>query len=215
MKRRAPCSNRLWFASPVCRVSAIRRGGYRARATACQILPRAMEDLIVLRGAPWWNSQRLAIGLGGVALMALVGFAWVGLLRRQVARQFAVIEAKAQREAVIEERQRIAREFHDTLEQELAGLSIRLDAATPRVADEKARDLLRQQQKLCNGSRQRRGILYKTCAMPHGRMRRWTKPCTRWWNIFRPARWCRCSSKVKAGRLSACFGASITCCAYA
>jgi signal transduction histidine kinase len=59
-----------------------------------------------------------------------------------------VIESKAQREAIIEERQRIAREFHDTLEQELAGLSLRLDAATPRVADEKARDLLEQQQKL-------------------------------------------------------------------
>jgi len=59
-----------------------------------------------------------------------------------------VIESKAQREAITEERQRIAREFHDTLEQELAGLSLRLDAATPRVTDEKARGLLDQQRKL-------------------------------------------------------------------
>jgi signal transduction histidine kinase len=59
-----------------------------------------------------------------------------------------VIEAKAQREAIMEERQRIAREFHDTLEQELAGLSLRLDAALPRVADEKAHDLLDQQRRL-------------------------------------------------------------------
>ena len=42
----------------------------------------------------------------------------------QVARQLAVIEGKAQHEAITEERQRIAREFHDTLEQELAGLSV-------------------------------------------------------------------------------------------
>ena len=77
----------------------------------------------------------------------IIALAWVALLRRQVARQFAVIEGKAQREAIIEERQRIAREFHDTLEQELAGLSLRLDAATPRVEDEKARGLLEQQQK--------------------------------------------------------------------
>jgi signal transduction histidine kinase len=49
---------------------------------------------------------------------------------------------------MIEERQRIAREFHDTLEQELAGLSLRLDAAVSRVTDEKARDLLGQQRAL-------------------------------------------------------------------
>ncbi len=133
----------------VCRVSATRSDRYRARPSACQDLGRVRwQDVAVVQGASWWNSRRLALGLGGAALLALVGFAWAASLRRQVARQFAVIEAKAQREAIIEERQRIAREFHDTLEQELAGLSIRLDAATPRVADEKARGLLEQQQRL-------------------------------------------------------------------
>jgi len=132
----------------VCRVSSTRSDRYRARPTAFQVWPRNLDDLQVLRGSPWWTPQRLAFGLGGVALLALVGFGWVALLRRQVARQLTVIESKAQREAIIEERQRIAREFHDTLEQELAGLSLRLDAATPRVSDEKARDLLQQQQKL-------------------------------------------------------------------
>jgi len=132
----------------VCRVSATRSGGYRVRPTAYQVWPRTLSDLQILRSAPWWTSRRLAIGLGGAALLALVALAWVALLRRQVRLQLAVIESKAQREAIIEERQRIAREFHDTLEQELAGLSLRLDAATPRVEDEKARSLLEQQQKL-------------------------------------------------------------------
>jgi len=45
-------------------------------------------------------------------------------------------------EAALEERQRIAREFHDTLEQELVGLALRLDAAVPKVHDEKPRELL-------------------------------------------------------------------------
>jgi signal transduction histidine kinase len=132
----------------VCRVSATRSGGYRARPTAYELWPRGPEDLVVMRGAPWWTSRRLALGLSGAAFLALVALTWVALLRRQVARQLTVIESKAQREAVIEERQRIAREFHDTLEQELAGLSLRLDAATPRVEDEKARALLEQQRKL-------------------------------------------------------------------
>jgi len=130
------------------RVTSTKSDGYRAKPIACILWPRTMDDLVLLQHAPWWTSQRLALGLGGVALLALFGFVWAALLRRQVSRQLAVIEAKAQREAVAEERQRIAREFHDTMEQELAGLSLRLDAAATRVTDEKARALLEQQRKL-------------------------------------------------------------------
>lgn len=130
------------------RVTGTKSGGYRARPTAYNLWLRGMDELVLLQRVPWWTTRRLALGLGSVATLALVGFIWAALLRRQVARQFAVIEAKAQREAVTEERQRIAREFHDTLEQELAGLSLRLDAATPRVTDEKARALLEQQRRL-------------------------------------------------------------------
>lgn len=132
----------------LCRVTATRSDRYRARPSASEIWPRSLEDIAVIRGVPWWTSHRLALALESAALLALAALAWVVLLRRQVARHLAVIEMKAQREAIIEERQRIAREFHDTLEQELAGLSLRLDAATPRVTDEKARSLLEQQQKL-------------------------------------------------------------------
>ena len=81
-------------------------------------------------------------------MISLLAFAWIVLLRRQVAKQLVQIQSQAQAEAVHEERQRIAREFHDTLEQELAGLSLRLDAAATRVSDEKARSLLEQQRKL-------------------------------------------------------------------
>lgn len=132
----------------LCRVAAIRTDGYRAKPTASHLWPRTADDLVLLQRAPWWTSRRLALSLGGVAALALAASVWAAMLRRQVGRQLAVIEAKAQREAITEERQRIAREFHDTLEQELAGLSLRLDAATPRVTDEKARSLLEQQRKL-------------------------------------------------------------------
>jgi len=132
----------------LCRVAGMRSGGYRARPTAYTVWLRTADDLVLLRRTPWWNSQRLAVGLASVAALASAAFIWVVLLRRQVGRQLAVIEAKAQREAITEERQRIAREFHDTLEQELAGLSLRLDATTARVTDEKARALLEQQRRL-------------------------------------------------------------------
>ena len=132
----------------LCRVSSTKSDGYRAKPTAYHLWPRNMEDLTLLQRAPWWTSRRLAFGLGGVALLALIALGWAAQLRSQVASQLTVIETKAQREAITEERQRIAREFHDTLEQELAGLSLRLDAAATRVTDEKARSLLEQQRKL-------------------------------------------------------------------
>ena len=132
----------------LCRVTATRSDGYRAKPTSYRVWVQGDDGLALLQPAPWWTSQRLAIGFGSVAALASVAFLWAALLRRQVGRQLDVIHAKAQREAIAEERQRIAREFHDTLEQELAGLSLRLDAATPRVTDEKARTLLEQQRKL-------------------------------------------------------------------
>jgi signal transduction histidine kinase len=106
------------------------------------------KDLAILKAASWWDMRRLKLTLsvvGGVALMALI---WIGVLRRQINRQLGIIQGKAQREAITEERQRIAREFHDTLEQELAGLTLRLDAAASRVSEDKARTILDQLRRL-------------------------------------------------------------------
>ncbi|HEY2573071.1 MAG TPA: sensor histidine kinase [Verrucomicrobiaceae bacterium] len=132
----------------LCRVTVVKQEGYRANPTDYEILLRDPRDAVLLSAAPWWNVRRMGIGLALVAGIALLAFAWIALLRRQVAKQLALLQAQAQSAATREERQRIAREFHDTLEQELAGLSLRLDAAATRVSDEKARDLLEQQRRL-------------------------------------------------------------------
>ncbi len=125
-------------------VTKTRHGNYRAMPTEHEIWIRDAADIVLLSSPSWWNARKLTVTLAVVAGAGLLVLAWAAMLQRQVARQVRVIEAKAQREAMIEERQRIAREFHDTLEQELAGLSLRLDAAVPRVSDEKARTLLEQ-----------------------------------------------------------------------
>jgi signal transduction histidine kinase len=132
----------------LCRVSGVRSEGYRTYPTGYELWLRSVADVQVLTAPPWWNAPRLALALATVAGAALLAATWAALLKRQVNRQLSILQEKTQAEAVLEERQRIAREFHDTLEQELAGLSIRLDAATPRVADEKARGLLEQQRRL-------------------------------------------------------------------
>jgi signal transduction histidine kinase len=77
--------------------------------------------------------------LGGVILLAGL---WIALLRRQVRQKTEALRRRIESEAALEERQRIAREFHDTLEQELAGISLRLDALATRAIDEKGRHLV-------------------------------------------------------------------------
>jgi signal transduction histidine kinase len=116
--------------------------GFRSAPRSFELLLRSEDEIEVLRSGPWWTKQRLTIASLGLLALALASLAWVALLRRQVRRQTAVIEQKLQTETVIEERQRIAREFHDTLEQELIGLSLRLDALATQVSEDKPRDLL-------------------------------------------------------------------------
>jgi signal transduction histidine kinase len=132
----------------LCRVKGIKDEGYRASPTSYELWLRSPKDMTPISSAPWWTVRRLAYLVGVIGCIALLASAWIALLRRQVNKQLTMLQTKTQTEAIMEERQRIAREFHDTLEQELAGLSIRLDAVATRVSDDKARGLLEQQRRL-------------------------------------------------------------------
>lgn len=110
-----------------------------------QILLRFSGDITVLQKPPWWTLARLLWMLGIMSLILLSGVAWVAVLNRRVRRQTRIIEQKVKREGVLEERNRIAREFHDTLEQELAAITIQLDAVEAQFggSPETARRYLR------------------------------------------------------------------------
>lgn len=99
-----------------------------APPAAFTLLVATEADVAVIRQPPWLTLERLR-GLvlalaSAIALCAL----WVALLRRQVAHQTRVIAAQTAQKALTEERHRIARELHDTLEQQLAGVHLHLDA---------------------------------------------------------------------------------------
>jgi len=136
-----------------------------ARATATRQHPQqawltlpSRFDLFVTSPAdiaftvPWWTRRGLVAALGwalaATAAAAAVATALAFALRRTVKRQVALLERKMQDEVVVEERRRIAREFHDSLEQDLAGLALRLDAAAGGVADDETRGVLERQRSL-------------------------------------------------------------------
>lgn len=127
----------------ICQVeSAVPGNGFSSRPDLISLRGRSPDDLEVLKRPSWWTARRLAGGLVALAGLTLLAGLWIVGLRRQVARQTTALRHRIETEAALEERQRIAREFHDTLEQELAGVSLRLDALATRVADEKGRTLV-------------------------------------------------------------------------
>lgn len=117
----------------ICQVETSRSAAqYRAAPESLSLRARLPSDIRLLRPPQWWTPRRLLFALAGLALVVVLAALWIGLLQRQVRRQTAALRRRIESEAALEERQRLAREFHDTLEQDLAGLSLRLDAAAAR-----------------------------------------------------------------------------------
>lgn len=88
---------------------------------------RTGADVRLLSHGPWWTRQRLTTALWtlamvvGVAVPGAFFFRWKNWKQEQKIRQFERANASAQ------ERKRIAGEFHDSLQQELASASLHLE----------------------------------------------------------------------------------------
>jgi signal transduction histidine kinase len=123
-------------------ICLVRNGGLWQIPQSFQMLLRVPQDVAVLTTPSWWNLRHTLWLLGVTASILLLVVAWVAVLGRRLREQMALIRQKLRSSAVLEERNRIARELHDTLEQELAGITMQLDLAVdcfqqaPRVAKE-------------------------------------------------------------------------------
>ncbi|MDI1313907.1 sensor histidine kinase [Prosthecobacter sp.] len=122
----------------ICLVESSTDKGFRSQAERASLLLRSTEDIQVIHSAPFWTAGRLVIASSILAGLVLLAFIWIAAQRRQI----SILSNRIVQQATLDERQRIAREFHDTLEQELTGLSLRLDAATTRPLEDKARTLI-------------------------------------------------------------------------
>ena len=101
------------------------------------LLPRSGNDVYVLQAASWWTPQRLRFALATILVILLAALAWGRSLRREVARRSTALasETRARRDAEVEfdatlrERERMAVDLHDTVEQALTGVSYQLVVA--------------------------------------------------------------------------------------
>jgi signal transduction histidine kinase len=104
---------------------------------AFQLLLRSPADLIVLESPPWWSTQRVIWLLSSFLALAVVAVAVVMLASRRRLRDQERRRAMAEAEfaAILNERNRVAREIHDTLAQSLGAISVQLELARTHAAE--------------------------------------------------------------------------------
>lgn len=122
-------------ATGICRIAGSTAKGYNLKPASFELRARSPNDLHLLSAPSWWTARRLAWGLGLFVVATAGAGVWIFVLLRRLGAQRAVIQVQRERQAVSEERRRIAREVHDSLEQELVGLSLRLDTVAAVAGD--------------------------------------------------------------------------------
>ena len=137
-----PVTGSLIRVTGICHVDLAPSLDFVRRAGAIHLQTRSAEDVMLLAALRWWTTRKLFVALGVLGGVILIAGIWNLLLHRQVRRKTAALRERIESEAALEERQRIAQEFHDTLEQDLTGLALRLDTATALAFDANGRQIL-------------------------------------------------------------------------
>ena len=96
---------------------------YTRNLTPFVLLLRSTDDMKVLAGPPWWNAGHLVAVVIGLLVLALI----INFLHSR-AENWRL-------RAVMEERERLAHEMHDTLAQSFAGIGFQLEAIRSGVPD--------------------------------------------------------------------------------
>jgi len=119
------------------RVEADERGEVRSVTVAL----RDIRDVEVLAVPSWWTPARYWTAILILASGALLFLTWLLALNRRVKQQTALITEQIESNATLEERNRIARELHDTLSQGFSGVGYQLASVANHLASdpEKAR----------------------------------------------------------------------------
>ena len=129
-------------------------GDVEGKGEGFRLLLRRPSDLVVLHQGPWWTVKRLALAVGLLVMVMAGGAAWMAYLRRrnialekrveergaQLARETqARRDAEVKFAAITAERNRLARDLHDTVEQMLTGAGVQLSLLTDLLPENEAR----------------------------------------------------------------------------
>ena len=102
-----------------------------ARVRGFALVPRTADDIRILAEPPWWTPLRLLVVIGTLLVALLVILIWNAALRRVAERRgrqlFRAEIANVRSELRVEERTRLAIELHDSLAQDLTGVSMELE----------------------------------------------------------------------------------------
>lgn len=150
--------NRLQFASPE---PAGAGENFRPVPATMDILLRSSADVILLQRPPWWNWRYTLVVVVVLAAILAVSLVWIRTLRQRVeerTRELRDTMGRLQKEteisATLAERDRLAAEIHDTLEQGLSGILMQLDGLDSRLKSdpEGARSFLEMARRMVNFS---------------------------------------------------------------
>lgn len=94
-----------------------------------QLFLRSPRDVSVVRMVPWWTVQHTAVMVAILAFGACGVALWVRTASHRKHREYV---------AVLNERNRVGRELHDTFEQGLAGIALQLEAVAGRLPESRA-----------------------------------------------------------------------------
>ncbi|HEX4343604.1 MAG TPA: sensor histidine kinase, partial [Verrucomicrobiae bacterium] len=110
-----------------------------------EVLLRTPLDVVVRQRPPWWTWKYTVAIIGGLLFVLAAASVWIRLLHRQVAQRTQQLETamtKLEREtevsATLAERNRLAGEIHDGLEQGLSAIMMQLDGLESRVGENPA-----------------------------------------------------------------------------
>ncbi len=95
------------------------------------------DDVVLLAKPSWWTPARMWLAIAAAAVLLGASLVWVRLLQREVTIRGNRLASEMTRrneaglrfEATLRERNLLAADLHDTLEQSLVGLSLQLQAA--------------------------------------------------------------------------------------
>ncbi len=100
-----------------------------------ELILRSPADVQVIETPPWWNAERRSWLLAGIVValvLAILGVVWAARRNQRLSTD-SRRQAEAEFAAILVERNRIAREIHDTLAQGLGAISVHLKMVTDHI----------------------------------------------------------------------------------